>query len=279
MSDNKVKYGLRNVHCAVVTEAGETVEYAEPKRVPGAVNLTLDASGEEVAFYADDQIYFEENTNNGYEGSLEIALIPDWFRKEILGDEEDENGALIENRDAKIKKMALMFEFDGDVKKTRHVMYSVLPTRPSVTGATRTATKEPQTETINIAARPALDTGDVKAKVLQSSADAYTKFYEAVYLRNMPTNSISEPPGEYSLAAPDDVEFEVASNDITNKVTDVLLNGVKVYGVHLTIVGFEITIAAAHLTEKQIGVGAHVITVQFLRGAPVDVPLTVVQGD
>ena len=276
MSDNKVKYGLRNVHCALVTESGETVEYGSPKAIPGAVNLTLDASGEEVAFYADDQIYFEENTNNGYEGSLEIALIPDWFRKEILGDEEDANGALIENRDAKVKKMALLFEFDGDAKKTRHVMYSVLPTRPSVTGATRTATKEPQTETINIAARPALDTGDVKAKVLQSDADTYTRFYEAVYIRDMPTNSINQEPGEYSLAAPDDVEIEVASTDNTNKVTNVLLDGVKVQGIHLTVIGFAITINKAAFDS--ISAGAHVITVYLLRGLSVNVPLTVITG-
>jgi len=51
-----------------------------------------------------------------------------------------------------------------------------------VTGATTTNTKEPQTETLNITARPAPDTGDVKAKVPQGSA-AYDTFFEAVYTK------------------------------------------------------------------------------------------------
>src|SRR5690554_529623 len=130
---NKVKYGLENVHYAVVTESpGGVVSYGTPKHIPGAVNLTLSAAGESVQFHADNIVYYEENTNNGYEGSLEMALIPDEFRGDVLGDEIDANGALIENVNAKPKKFALMFEFDGDSNKVRHVLYSVLPTRPNV---------------------------------------------------------------------------------------------------------------------------------------------------
>jgi len=179
---NKVKFGLKNVHYAVVTETNGVITYDTPKPIRGAVNLTLDAAGESVQFYADDMVYYEENTNNGYEGSLEMALIPDDFRKDVLGEIEDAKGALIENKDAKAKHFALMFEFDGDAKKTRHVLYYVLASRPSVSGSTRTNTKEPQTETLNITARPAPDTGDVKAKVPQGS-DAYDTFFDEVYLK------------------------------------------------------------------------------------------------
>jgi len=38
---------------------------------------------------------------DGYTGSLEMALIPDEFRVDVLGDELDANGALIENRTQK----------------------------------------------------------------------------------------------------------------------------------------------------------------------------------
>jgi len=179
---NKVKFGLKNVHYAVVTETDGEITYDTPKPIRGAVNLTLDAAGESVQFYADDMVYYEENTNDGYTGSLEMALIPDEFRVDVLGDELDANGALIENKDAKAKHFALLFEFDGDAEKTRHVLYYVLASRPSVTGATTTNTKEPQTETLNITARPAPDTGDVKAKVPQGSA-AYDTFFESVYIK------------------------------------------------------------------------------------------------
>jgi len=179
---NKVKFGLKNVHYAVVTETDGVITYDTPKPIRGAVNLTLDAAGEPVEFYADDGIYFEDKTNDGYTGSLEMALIPDEFRVDVLGDELDANGALIENKDAKAKHFALMFEFDGDAKKMRHVLYYVLASRPSISGSTKTNTKEPQTETMNITARPAPDTGDVKAKVPQDS-DAYDTFFESVYIK------------------------------------------------------------------------------------------------
>ena len=58
---NKVKFGLKNVHYAVVTETVTdgviSISYGTPKRIPGAVNLTLDAAGEPVEFYADDIVY------------------------------------------------------------------------------------------------------------------------------------------------------------------------------------------------------------------------------
>src|SRR5690554_3917595 len=180
---NKIKFGLKNVHYAVITEADGVITYDTPKSIPGAVNLTLDAAGESVQFYADDSVYYEENTNDGYTGSLEMALIPDEFRVDVLGDELDANGALIENKDAKAKHFALLFESDGDKEKTRHVLYYVLASRPNVSGSTKTNTKEPQTETMNITARPAPDTGDVKAKVPQGS-DAYDTFFDEVYIKS-----------------------------------------------------------------------------------------------
>lgn len=179
---NKVKYGLKNVHYAVVTEGAEgAITYGTPKHIPGAVNLSLSAAGENVAFYADDSLYYEENTNNGYTGTLEMALIPDDFRVDVLGDIQDANGAIVENADAKPKRFALLFEFDGDVKKVRHVSYNVLASRPDVASTTKTQTKDPQTETMNITARPAKDTRHVKGKLYQGN-EGYDTFFASVYI-------------------------------------------------------------------------------------------------
>lgn len=269
---NKIKFGLKNVHYAVVTEAGGEVEYGTPKHIPGAVNLTLDAAGESVEFYADDGVYFEENTNEGYTGSLEMALIPDEFRVDILGDEIDANGALIENKDAKVKKFALMFEFDGDAKKTRHVVYNVLPTRPSVTGSTRTKTKEPKTEGLNITARPAIDTGDVKAKIKQGEA-AYDTFYSAVYIKNAPINTVAVSTVNFSKAAPADISIDVTSTDATNKVKNVLLDGVPIGGIYLTATDVDVDIDQAVFSS--LTNGDHIVTVEFIKGNAVIVTVTV----
>ena len=268
---NKVKYGLKNVHYAPVTESNRVVSYGTPKAIPWAVNLTLSAAGENVQFHADDSVYYEENTNNGYEGSLEIALIPDDFRIDILGDTVDSNGAIVENADVKPKKFALMFEFSGDSKKTRHVCYNVLPSRPDVSGSTTTNTKEPKTETMNIAARPAIDTSDVKAKVKQGDT-GYDTFFTAVYLKNAPTNT-ADAPDAFSKAAPANVLVDVASTSVTNAVKSVYMDGTPIGFSNLDISGVDVTIDKTYVGT--LNNGAHVILVEFTQGNAVSVTLTV----
>lgn len=270
---NKVKYGLKNAHYAVVTESGGAVSYGTPTAMPGAVNLTLSAAGENVSFYADDQVYFEENTNNGYDGSLELALIPDAFRTDVLGDTVDNNGAIIENANAVVKKFALMFEFDGDAKKTRHVLYSVLPTRPNVEGSTKTNTKEPKTETMNISVRPAIDTSDVRAKVMQGET-GYDTFFSAVYLKNAVTNTKGSDPADFITTNPAPVVVDATSNG-TPAVKNVLFNGSPVPGVSLTINGLEVTIAHAYITGLSLAVGSYPIVVEYTRGNSLTYTLTV----
>ena len=85
---NKVKYNLKNVHAAklteTVTDGVKSFSYGTPKAIPGAVSIALDAEGETSPFYADGIVYFRSVTNNGYSGDLEMALVPEWFRTEIL---------------------------------------------------------------------------------------------------------------------------------------------------------------------------------------------------
>lgn len=270
---NKIKYGLKNVYYVEVTELNGTVAYGAPKPIPGAVNMSLSAAGENVTFYADDQVYFEENTNNGYEGSIEMALIPDSFRVDILGDTIDTNGALIENANAKPKKFALLHEFDGDVNKTRHVLYSVLPTRPNIDASTKTNTKEPKTETMNISVRPALDTSDVKAKIKQGET-GYDTFFTAVYLKNMPINTIAVNTATFSKAAPADISIDATSTYADNKVTNVKLDGMLIPGIYLTAIGPDVTIESGYLAT--LDNGTYAITIEFERGNAINVILTVV---
>ena len=192
---NKVKYNLKNVHAAKMTETVmdgvASFTYAKPKAIPGAVSISLDAEGESSPFYADGIVYFRSVTNNGYSGDLEIALIPEWFRTEILQETLDDKGVLVENSGVgESVKFALLFEFDGDINAIRHVLYNCSASRPSIGGKTNEEEKEVQTETISIKARP-LPNGYVKAKTGdETTAETYAGWYQEVY---MPVN---EPSGD-----------------------------------------------------------------------------------
>ena len=139
---NKIKYNLKNVHAAKLTETDSdgttTFSYAKPKAITGAVSISLDAEGETSPFYADGIVYFRSVTNNGYSGDLEIVLIPEWFRTEILQEKLDAKGVLVENSDVgESVKFALLFEFDGDVNAIRHVLNNCSASRPSIESETK----------------------------------------------------------------------------------------------------------------------------------------------
>jgi len=184
---NKVKYNLKNVHAAKLTESVAdgvtTFTYATPKAIPSAVSISLDAEGESSPFYADGIVYFRSSTNNGYSGDLEIALIPEWFRTEILQEKLDGKGVLVEKSDVtESVKFALLFEFDGDVNAIRHVLYSCSASRPSIASETKEDTIEPGTETLSVTADPRSD-GLVKARTGDTTdATAYANWYKTVYI-------------------------------------------------------------------------------------------------
>ena len=85
MANNKVKFNLWNVYYApLLTNTTSKIEYGTPIAIPGAVSLSLDPTGENTPFYADGVEYYTISNNMGYSGDLEIALIPESFRVDIL---------------------------------------------------------------------------------------------------------------------------------------------------------------------------------------------------
>ena len=182
---NKVKFNLKNVHIAILTKGDEgEFTYGTPTALPGAVSLTLDAEGEASPFYADGIVYFRTVTNNGYSGELEIALITDWFRENVLKETKDAKGVFIEKSDnVEPVYFAMLFEFDGDQKAIRHVLYNcTVSTRPTMESSTKEDTIEPGTETLAISADPRED-GLVKAKTGDDTDDTtYQGWYQAVYV-------------------------------------------------------------------------------------------------
>ena len=127
-------------------------------------------------------MYYKSVSNNGYEGDLEIALVPESFRTEVLGEVLDGKKVLIENANAQPKAFALLFEFEGDQNGIRHVLYNCTSTRPSIESQTSEETKDPVTETLTISAT-SLSNGQIKAKTGDTTDTAtYDGWYDAVYM-------------------------------------------------------------------------------------------------
>ena len=187
MPENKVTFGLKNVHYATYAITNGALVFDKPVAIPGAVELTNEPRGDMVEFYADDMIYYSAPNNQGYEGTLSIANIPQQFAVDCLGEEiEETDGVLTEYADAKPKPYALLFEFDGDVKATRHIMYNCTANRPTVNSTTKTDSVEPNANELTFIASPLQINGRpvVKTKSTDKTTDAiYNTWYETVYVK------------------------------------------------------------------------------------------------
>ena len=182
-TNNKVKFGLSNVHVAKITEQDGEITYGTPFAMPGAVALSAEPEGETTPFYADNIQYYVAVSNNGYTGELELAMAVKEFLTQILGQQEDTNGALFESSDDVNARFALMGEIEGDVKKRRFVYYDCTATRPSSEMNTIEDTKEPQTDTIEITMSPRATDHVINAVIEPSDTneDVYNTFFTKVY--------------------------------------------------------------------------------------------------
>lgn len=117
---NKVKFGLSNVHYAVATvsEAG-AVTYGNWSALPNGISLTTDSNTNTSTQYADNVLVYEGSTVTSTTLELELTVIPKAFLTDILGYKVGSDGGLVQPAGAITKKIALWFEMDGDVKKSR----------------------------------------------------------------------------------------------------------------------------------------------------------------
>lgn len=181
--ENRVRFNLKNVHYAVLTETGDKPEWSAPIKIPGAVTLTMDPQGDVTPFHADGIVYYNSVANNGYSGDLELARYIDQMLADVWGMEKGEtDGVIIENSNVEPKAFALLYQIDGDADNELYCLYNCTGTRPGVSSTTNTDTKEPQTQTSSITAAP-LEDGRVLARTTASTPDEvrsawFTKVFE-----------------------------------------------------------------------------------------------------
>lgn len=180
MANNKVKYGLKNAHYALVTETVATdgtvsTSYGAVKALAGAVSISLDSNASKSVFRADNEDYYVSYGEGGYEGDFEVARVNEEFMKDVLGYVEDDDGILVESSEnfKTTKYFALTFEFDGDQKAVKHCLYKCSASRPSIASQTtgENGAVEPQTETLTITAVPRADADKYIHLQTQDSTD------------------------------------------------------------------------------------------------------------
>ena len=186
-TDNKVHYDLTNVYVAPLTFdlEGGTYSFGTPVRLLGAISMDLAAQGDMIKLRADAMDYYIAYGNNGYSGDLNIAMVPDWFRQEYLGDTlSEKDKVLVENSQAEHKPFALLYEFLGDKAHRRHVLYNCSANRPGIKGENKENQKKADTEALSLTSVPLPD-GKVKAS---TTADTPSSVYEgwtkAVWLKD-----------------------------------------------------------------------------------------------
>ncbi len=186
---NKVHFGLKNVHYAVITYTAGVPSWGTPVAVPGAVNLTLSKESGTTDFYADDIKYFHLGSNNGYTGTLEMADFPVQMREDLWNQTVTSTGKmLVEDADAQPAEFALMFEIAGDQSPERFCFFRCVADRPDVTGATKADSVEVQTQSCDLTVMPVVDptasspiNGKVYYKTTEDTPSAtYTGFFSAV---------------------------------------------------------------------------------------------------
>ena len=179
--ENKVRFGLKNVHYAVLS--GST--YGTPVAVPGAVSLDMSPAGDTNKFYADNIAYYVSVSNQGYEGTLEIAKIPDAMLTDIWGFTLGSTSkVLTESAFTEAKTFALLFQIDGDQNNDHFVIYCCTVARPNIGSQTIEASKEPKTQSIDLTAAPRSD-GKVFAKTTKDTPSAtISAWYTSVFVES-----------------------------------------------------------------------------------------------
>lgn len=184
---SKVRFGLAKAYYAVISNDGT---YGTPAPLPGAVSLDLSREGSEPStFWADNIAYYvTPAANGGYTGTLTLAIVPDTFKVDVLGEVVDDNGMQVEVADATPKSFALMYEVEGDADKKRYVFFNCSAQRAVASANTKSDSTNPDTQDLEFAAigKDFKNFGgkDITKNIVKGSAEeaatAFANWYTAV---------------------------------------------------------------------------------------------------
>lgn len=188
-----IKYGISMLHYAPITAVSDVgvPTYATPVPFPGAISTSLAAQGERRYLSADNVVYFDSWSNGGYEGDVNVAMIPQHFRLACLNEKEDaadDSPTVYETSELITQHFALLFQFETDKGPVRVVLYNCTASRPqiatqSVDGETGMDPSQ-STETFSLSAKPRRDNKLIrcKTKVEAQNTEVFNNWFQSVYV-------------------------------------------------------------------------------------------------
>ena len=125
MANNKVEFGISQLHVGTYTDDGEgNITLGTPYHQRGAVNFAPEESSEQNIFYADNIAYWSGYSGGSIEGDLEVAKYDDAFKTSFLGYKLLADGGLANVKNAVKPNVYIAFQFEGDVESRRVIMYN-----------------------------------------------------------------------------------------------------------------------------------------------------------
>ena len=174
---NKVMFGVSNLYVGLYEAASDgTVTLGSPVKVPGTVNITMEAESEENTFWADNVKYWTGYSDNGYTGEIENALFDDTFKTTFMNYIQLDDGGIAQIKGQKNQTVYFMFQADGDAENRRMIVYNVALGQINREYATTEDTIEPQTATLPFSVNGDNATGITKVSYAPADATYDTMF-------------------------------------------------------------------------------------------------------
>lgn len=182
---NRVNWGLALSAWGKITVDGSGNDvYGTPTMFLGNRQVNWDPAGDLVKVFADGTVIYTGRQNSGYTGSMELTNLDDEFARWVLSESVDQKNVQYETKEPTINRFYLIWEWVQDAKNTRHIMYNITASRPSMSATTAGDgdSKTAQYRTLNLTAIPRED-GIVKASTrVDVDSTTYSGWFNAAYV-------------------------------------------------------------------------------------------------
>lgn len=185
MSKNKVEFGISKLHVGTYNIGPDgTAVLGTPFHQIGSVSLSLEPEEETSEFSADNITFWEEITDNGFSGSIQVAKFDEEFKTQFLGYKSLSGGGIAKLKNIPKPLVYVAFQGEGDKESRRCILYNVSLGGISTEYTTIKKTKEPRVESIKIAV-----TGDNKTGIVQTVFKPDDENYDTLFT-NPPTPTV-----------------------------------------------------------------------------------------